>query len=163
MSTMRTRVRPVCRRSSLRTESARSGRPAWKSSRHFRPRAGISPRNSRGRECIPCRTGSGRHSAARSRYSCRDGCLDAELAQPLGDLRLQHVAKVHFRERTCPCASRSTLLQIRQVAFRNVEHHAFGDNRHAIAPPVGQPLDDARRQRVDDVLQPDGRDRTLRQ
>ena len=53
-----------------RTGWARSARPAMETiDARCRRRSGTWPRSSRGRACTPCRTGSGRRSAARSRCS----------------------------------------------------------------------------------------------
>ena len=47
------------------------------------------------------------------------------------------------------------LVQRRQIVRVRVEHDAFGNHRHAVAPSVAQTLDDGADQRVDDRLQPE--------
>ena len=57
--------------------------------------------------------------------------------------------------RRFPCASRSTSCSADEIVGIHVEHDAFGDHRHAVAPAVAQSLDDGADQRVDNRLQPD--------
>ena len=51
--------------------------------------------------------------------------------------------------------------QALHVLRGDVEGHALGDHRHAVAAAVGQPLEDRPDQRVDDRLQPDRRRKLL--
>ena len=143
-------------RAAARTGSARSGRPASRSSRRCRPRAGTSPRSSRGRACTPCRTGSGRRSAARSRCSW-PRCV---VLMPNGLRRSRTCAfrispMLTSSMRTWPCASRSTSSSCGQVRGVDAEHQPFGDDGHAVAPAVAEPLDDGAHQGVHDRLEPD--------
>ena len=63
--------------------------------------------------------------------------------------------------RMWPCASRSTSCSPARSSGVDVEHHALGDDRHAVAPAVAQSLDDGADERVDDLLQADRRLREL--
>ncbi len=56
--------------------------------------------------------------------------------------------------RTWPWASRSTLFQLGEVVFADVQHDAFADHRDAIPPAIAHPFDDGADERVDHHLQP---------
>ena len=61
------------------------------------------------------------------------------------DLRLQDLAEVDLGDAHVAVRVALDIVELREIFRRDVEHDAFGDHRHAVAPPVAQPLDDARR------------------
>ena len=71
----------------------------------------------------------------------------------LDDLRLQDLADVHLGDAHVTVRVALAFLQLGQVVFADVEHDAFADDRHAVAPAVAHPFDDGPDQRVDEDLE----------
>ena len=86
---------------------------------------------------------------------------DPERLQARRDLRLENLSDVHFGQAQVPVGITLDVLEPLEVLQRHVQHDPFGDHRDAVAAPAGQPLDDARDQRVDDGPEADGRGELL--
>ena len=76
--------------------------------------------------------------------------------QPLADLGLQDLADVDLGDADVAVRVALDVLERCEILRVEVEHHAFGDDRDAVAPAVAEPLDDGAGQRVDDGLEADG-------
>jgi hypothetical protein len=87
----------------------------------------------------------------------RDRRFDAERAKAIRHLRLEDLAQVHLVDAEVPVRVVLDVADARKVFGRDAEHQPLGDDRHAVAAPLAQPLDDGAGQRVHDCLEPHGR------
>ena len=80
--------------------------------------------------------------------------FEAELLEPLGNLRLQDLADVDFGDAHMAVRVALDALQLGQVVFADVQDDSFADDRNAVAAAVAHALDDGADQRVDEHLEP---------
>ena len=84
-----------------------------------------------------------------------DRRLDPELTEPLLDGRLQDLADVDLGDADVPVLVALDLLESRELLRIEAEDEPLGEHGDAVAPPVGEALDDGADERVDDRLEPD--------